>query len=50
MNVKLSLDINTLSVESFNTANAPVQPASPAGEVNLVTCDMTDCGRIRCCR
>jgi hypothetical protein len=50
MNVKLSLDLNTLSVQSFDTANAPVQPTSPPGEVNLVTCDMTDCGRIRCCR
>ncbi|HEX2202148.1 MAG TPA: hypothetical protein VHG91_02565 [Longimicrobium sp.] len=49
MNAKLSLNLNTLSVESFNTANAPVQPGSPADEANLRTCMLTNCGNIQCC-
>lgn len=49
MKTKLSLDLNTLSVESFSTANAPAQPGAPADEANAATCMLTNCGRIQCC-
>jgi hypothetical protein len=44
----LTLNVENLAVDSFETAPAPPQPGT-VGVEKLATCLETDCGRYRCC-
>lgn len=45
MEAKLKLNLDQLTVESFEAGNAELSKEN----ANLATCLDTDCGRIRCC-
>lgn len=46
---KLSLDLDRLAVESFETSRADSKPADPGDAAPLPTCLQTNCGHIQCC-
>jgi hypothetical protein len=49
MHGKLTLDLEQLSVESFEATHATPPQGPIADDPAVVTCLQTDCGRFRCC-